>query len=609
MERKRKKGLTLQEILEEFEKDEDEVENVDIVVIPPEVDELTDEDEGPDDIIEEPTVLDVPGTVELHVECAAQITVEAEVNKEDANIGCTTTLSPSQCKSSAGKKKRKLCESEPCWRYIDPEYRKGKQRGRVYEENMAKMKEDMCKMTCLEVFESIMTPEIFDFIVRESVRYATTSKNKPDFILSVEELKSFFGILLLSGYNKLTSERHYWSRDEDLGVSLVKNAMSRNRYQVLKSMVHFCNNLEAPQHKEDKGFKIRKFISALQKSFMQYGVFEECLAVDEMMVKYYGRNSLKQFIRGKPVRFGYKLWALCGVSGYCYNFDLYCGKSTSEQENSDLLLGSKVVLQMLKNIEEPTSHSVYFDNLFTGHDLLVHLRELGFQASGTIRENRLRKCPLKSTKDMMKENRGSYDYRFDTNEEILIVKWHDNKCVTVGTNFDTVQPLSRVQRWLRDSKTKGYVPQPNVINNYNKYMGGVDHHDWLVGKYSVSIRGKKWYWPLFTRLLDMAIVNSWIIYQMTHDEKLSLLEFRRSVCVPYMKLMCMASATGQPRVGLSPPPGVGDAKYDGKDHIVQRRQLQRRCQNKPCTSKPRTFCSKCNVTLCVTCFGPYHHKS
>lgn len=60
MERKRKKGLTLQEILEEFEKDEDEVENVDIVVIPPEVDELTDEDEGPDDIIEEPTVLDVP---------------------------------------------------------------------------------------------------------------------------------------------------------------------------------------------------------------------------------------------------------------------------------------------------------------------------------------------------------------------------------------------------------------------------------------------------------------------------------------------------------------------------------------------------------------------
>ncbi|XP_076059719.1 uncharacterized protein LOC143036355 [Oratosquilla oratoria] len=77
------------------------------------------------------------------------------------------------------------------------------------------------------------------------------------------------------------------------------------------------------------------------------------LAVDEMIVKYYGHHALKQFIRGKPIRFGYKFWALCGVSGYCYNFDLYCGNSSSDDKHADLLLGSKVVLNMLDVVEEP----------------------------------------------------------------------------------------------------------------------------------------------------------------------------------------------------------------------------------------------------------------
>ena len=67
-----------------------------------------------------------------------------------------------------------------------------------------------------------------------------------------------------------------------------------------------------------------------------------------------------------------------------------------------------------------------------GYELLVHLRELGFQATGTVRENRLK--------------RGTYSFRFDTNEEILFVKWLDNTCVTIGTNYDTVEPLQKVQR-------------------------------------------------------------------------------------------------------------------------------------------------------------------
>ena len=39
----------------------------------------------------------------------------------------------------------------------------------------------------VEIFEELITPEIYDHIVKEIVRYATTCKNIIDFTVSVDE--------------------------------------------------------------------------------------------------------------------------------------------------------------------------------------------------------------------------------------------------------------------------------------------------------------------------------------------------------------------------------------------------------------------------------------
>ena len=469
------------------------------------------------------------------------------------------------------------------------------------------MKDALEHCSPLEIFDELITPEIYDHIVEESIRYSASSKNRFD-TLFVDEVKKFFCVLIFSSYCKLPSTRNYWSNDEDLGQSLIKNAMTRNRFQQLKSIIHFCNNEEFENNKSDKGYKIRVLIQLMQKSFKKFGVFETDLSVDEMIIKYYGHNALKQFMRGKPIRFGYKFWALCGISGYCYNFDLYCGRNQQEGPHDDLCLGSRVVLQMLEVVEEPRSHCIFFDNLFTSLDLLTYLRDKGFLATGTMRDNRLEKCPLKDSKQMKKESRGSYDYRFDATNEILIVRWMDNKCVTIGTNYDTVEPISNVLRWRKQEKTRGSVSQPHVLNTYNKCMGGVDKHDWLVSKYSSSIRGKKWYWPLFTRLLDMAIVNAWTIYKLIHDgncEIKSLLDFKRYICIAFLKGSATKNNSVRTLSAVSSRP-INDVRFDLKGHVIAKRNKQRRCQNESCGSKPLTYCQKCNVTLCVSCFAPYH---
>ncbi|XP_045456089.1 piggyBac transposable element-derived protein 3-like [Melitaea cinxia] len=282
--------------------------------------------------------------------------------------------------------------------------------------------------------------------------------------------------------------------------------MSRNRFDKIKSFLHFNDNSRIDN--TDKAFKIRPFIDKANESFRKFGIFESNLAVDEMIVKYFGHHGIKQFIKGK---------------------DAQIPASTGDG------LGSAVVKKLLSVCTDPRAHAVYFDNFFCSMQLLIDLKSQGFRATGTVRDNRTKKCPM-TKQEMKKKDRGYSDHRFDKNNEILCVKWHDNNVVCLLTNFDTVEPFVKTNRYSKKEKAKIAVNQPRLIHNYNKNMGGVDKHDWLISKYPIRFRGKKWYWPLVTRILDMYLVNAWIIYnQVNKDENIPLLDFRRRVCYSWIK--------------------------------------------------------------------------
>jgi hypothetical protein len=87
---------------------------------------------------------------------------------------------------------------------------------------------------------------------------------------------------------------------------------------------------------EDEGGLIdnlsRPITDALKVKFLEHFVPEQNLSYDESMIKYYGRHGCKQFIRGKPVRFGYKVWSLNTPSGYLINFEVYQGNNPRENK-------------------------------------------------------------------------------------------------------------------------------------------------------------------------------------------------------------------------------------------------------------------------------------
>ena len=83
-------------------------------------------------------------------------------------------------------------------------------------------------------------------------------------------------------------------------------------------------------------------------------MFHKNLSIDKSMVPYRGLHSAKQYIKGKPVKFGYKLWMLCSSDGYPYNFEIYCGQRRSSRPPNPPIgggprptLGAQVSLKLL----------------------------------------------------------------------------------------------------------------------------------------------------------------------------------------------------------------------------------------------------------------------
>ena len=130
----------------------------------------------------------------------------------------------------------------------------------------------------------------------------------------------FVGILLLSGHRPYPRQELYWSLHPNFDCPIIRKAMSKNRFMALKKYFHLNNNLEIPKNYKDRCFKIRPLIEKMKENFLQFGYFSDKYSVDEKIVGYYGRHPIKQFIRGKPVQFGFKEWALCSTSGYTYKF-------------------------------------------------------------------------------------------------------------------------------------------------------------------------------------------------------------------------------------------------------------------------------------------------
>ena len=336
------------------------------------------------------------------------------------------------------------------------------------------------------------------------------------------EMKQFLGLTFLMGIIQKPNIQMYWSNDPLYSTPIFKQVMKRDRYLLILKFLHFNNNDNMPAPTEpnpDRLFKIRPLVDHLFEKFQEAYTPSRNVCIDESLLLWKGRLHFKQYIPLKRFCFGIKLFMLCEDGGYTYRFRVYTGKGMLVAGNQNLSVSEKIVEDLMLPLFNKGYH-LYIDNWYTSIPLLQYLRENDTLACGTIRKNR-KGFPEVVSKAKLCQRGESIAYRSDA---LLALKCKDTKEVCILTTIHD----ERMQN-VRNRRNPAHPRQkPKCIVDYNQYMGGVDRTDQLLEPFKVARKSMKWYKKLAMHLIQLSLLNSFLLYKKDGERK-PLLEFQRNV--------------------------------------------------------------------------------
>ena len=145
----------------------------------------------------------------------------------------------------------------------------------------------------IDFFMHLFPEDLIDDIVHNTNLYAL-QKGKENLALTPQELKTFLGVNMVMSYIRYPTSRMYWSSEAGLCLDLIADAMSVNRFEPILSYIHFVNNFSHDPENADKFLKVRPVLDAHKETFRSAVDPEEFQSIDEQMILYKGRLSVKQ---------------------------------------------------------------------------------------------------------------------------------------------------------------------------------------------------------------------------------------------------------------------------------------------------------------------------
>ena len=389
----------------------------------------------------------------------------------------------------------------------------------------------------VDFFRLFFTLELIQEIVKHTNAYAWTVIEKKQAYAdkwgawketSVEEIEKLIAIILYFGLVHVNTFQDYWSTKTLYHGLWARTFLSRLRFKSLMATLHIVD--PSSEDEEDKLRKIASFLEDFKskcKSLFNYQPFQK-VAVDERTVKSKHRSGIRQYIKNKPTKWGIKLWVIAdSANGYTYDFDVYAGKNAG-QEVSPNGLGYDVVMRLVSSLMNQGYH-LYFDNYYTSVQLVQDLFKMEILACGTASENR-RGFPqsMKNGKQWAKgKERGSM--RWEREGSCLALQWLDNRPVTMLSTIDSANSFELVDRKekVNNKWCNIKVRQPQAIHSYNQFMNGADRSDQMLAQNSTLRKCMRWWKTLFFHMIDIAVVNSFILFQLHRAEHPEVEELKR----------------------------------------------------------------------------------
>lgn len=324
------------------------------------------------------------------------------------------------------------------------------------------------------------------------------------------------------------------------------------------------------------------------------------------MVATKARLQIKQYMKAKPTKWGLKFFVLADVNGYTADFQLYTGKNGGATGKG---LSFDVVKTLVNKEYLGSGYVVYCDNFYTSPRLFRDLCQQGFGACGTYRQNRV--GVPKTLENALTAGAPRGSIRWIREGELLFVKWMDTREVSILTTVHPVFTGETVMRWQNEDGVYNRVPipRPTAVTEYNKYMGGVDTSDQMLGTASVHRKTKRWPTTVFQHMLDIAVTNSYIIHKelmMTQQQApMTRQAFQEELC------RLLLGGTDSPP---SRPPTQAHIPVPTNRHKENTGKRQKassgRRQCAVCKRSTPWMCQECGIGFCLqldrNCFGEFH---
>lgn len=201
--------------------------------------------------------------------------------------------------------------------------------------------------------------------------------------LTTDELKLFFGLIILTGHVRKSALRHYWSNDPVLSTPIFRQTMPRNRFLQILPYLHFENNENNIKYPLKK---IKLIIEDLKKWSNTINVRKN-ICIDESLLLWKGKLKFKQFIPLKRSRFGIKLFKLVDCkTGFLLDFVVYTGADI-EYQKFGLEISGDIVAHLVKPYFYK-GHITFVDNWYSSPQLAEFLHDHDTGMCGIVRKNR-----------------------------------------------------------------------------------------------------------------------------------------------------------------------------------------------------------------------------
>lgn len=382
------------------------------------------------------------------------------------------------------------------------------------------------------------------FFSNEIIQYITDCTNKKLQIIRLtrnvkhygptdfDEISAFVGLLYLAGVKRAqhlnTSE--LWCTD-GTAPEYFAATMSERRFHSLVQVIRFDDiESRAQRVQEDHLAPVRYVLDNFVGKCLQHYSLGNYITVDEMLEGFRGRCKFRQYIANKPAKYGIKIYAVVDSRMfYTHNIEIYAGKQPTgpfELKND----AHSVVIRLLRHCSG-TGRNVTTDNYFTSVPLandLVHNHRITLV--GTLRKNKREIPPIFLDTKIRKRSSSMFAWGVDPNKCLLtsyIPK--PNKNVLMLSTFhedDEIDPES------------GDAMKPSVITFYNLTKGAVDVVDRMKAEYSTTRVSNRWPLTVFCSLLNIAGINSQIIYYSNTNNKLKrrtyLTDLAKQLTKPYI---------------------------------------------------------------------------